>query len=269
MIGRRCSLAARGSVILGLWLGQALAQPLPEPLTLEAALAHSQALHPELLLAEARHEAAEAERRLAESRYGTEVSLRARARAVEPSTLGRQVHDTRNDSDVRLQLSRRLYDFGQTRAQVAAAEAASAGQSRQLEAVRQQRSLEVMARFLEVQLADLHFQVQEEAMATAYVRADRARNRHELGQMGDVQLLALESTYQKVRLDRHRAQMEQRNSRARLAQALALRLSFGRQRPLYPRRNPLLGRPPARRFFYRPRPAAADARFSSQDGPLI
>jgi outer membrane protein TolC len=87
-----------------------------------------------------------------------------------------------------------------------------------------------------VQLADLQFQVQEEAMATAYVRADRARNRHELGQMGDVGLLALESTYQKVRLDRHRAQMEQRNSRARLAQALARpgELSATLVRPRFP-----------------------------------
>ena len=218
----RLSLAGRLPISMVLWLVPALAQPLPlpEPLTLEAALAHSQALHPEVLLAQARQEAAAAERQLAESRYGTELTLRARARAVEPSPLGRQLRDTRNDSDVRLQLSRRLYDFGQTRAQVAAAEASSAGQSRHLEAVRLQRGLEVMARFLEVQLADLQFQVQDEAMAIAYVRTDRARNRHELGQMGDVQLLALESTYQRVRLDRHRAQTEQRNRRARLALAL-------------------------------------------------
>lgn len=213
-------LLAGGLPVLGLWLAPALAQSLPEPLTLEAALAHSQALSPELLLAQARGEAAEAERLQAESRYGTEVSLRARARAVEPSALGRQNQDTRNDSDIRLQLRRRLYDFGQTRAEVAAAEAASAGQAHYLETVRLRRGLEVMARFLEVQLADLNFQVQDEAMAIAYVRTDRARNRHELGQMGDVELLMLESTYQKVRIDRQRAQIEQRNSRARLAQAL-------------------------------------------------
>jgi outer membrane protein TolC len=236
-MSRRCfSLAGWLPVTLVLWLSPTLAQSLPEPLTLEAALAHSQALHPEILLAQARQEAAEAERELAESRYGAELSLLARARAVEPSALGREVRDTRNDSDVRLQLRRRLYDFGQTRAQVAAAEAASAGQSRYLESVRRQRNLEVMARFLEVQLADLRFQVQEEAMATAYVRADRARNRHELGQMGDVELLALESSYQQVRLDRHRAQMEQRNSRARLAQALARpgELSATLVRPRFP-----------------------------------
>src|SRR5690606_15972995 len=144
------------------WLGVALAQELPDPLTLEAALAHSQGLHPELLLAQARKEAAEAERQLAESRYGTEVSLLARARAVEPSDLGRQIRDTRNDSDIRLQLNRRLYDFGQTRALVASAEASSTGQDHHLEAIRQQRGLEVMTRFLEVRLADFAFQVQDE-----------------------------------------------------------------------------------------------------------
>lgn len=221
MSGSAPFLAVVSTVILAAWLGRAVAQDLPEPLTLEAALAHSQDLHPELLLAQAHQEAAVAERLQAESRYGTELSLLARARAVEPSDLGRQIHDTRNDSDVRLQLNRRLYDFGQTRARIAAAEAASAGQDRYLVAVRQQRRLDVMARFLEVRLADLAFQVQDEAMAIAYIRTDRARNRHELGQMGDVELLALESTYQKVRLARHRAQVEQRNSRARLAQALA------------------------------------------------
>ncbi|MFN2337823.1 MAG: TolC family protein [Gammaproteobacteria bacterium] len=221
MSGARFPLTTFGTVTLVLWLGGALAQDLPDPLTLEAALAHSQGLHPELLLAQARRESAEARRQLAESRYGTEVSLLARARVVEPSERGRQLHDTRNDSGIRLQLSRRLYDFGQTRARVAAADAASTGQGHHLEAVRQQRGLEVMARFLEVRLADLAFQVQDEAMAIAFVRTDRARNRHELGQMGDVELLALESTFQKVRLARHRAQNEQRNSRARLAQALA------------------------------------------------
>lgn len=217
----RFTLAALCSVTLALWQGESLADALPEPLTLEAALSHSQALHPELLLAEARREAALAERQRAEARYGTEVTLLARARAVEPSALGRQLRDTRNDSDVRLQLNRRLYDFGQTRARVAAAEAASTGQDHHLEAVREQRLLEVMARFLEVRLADLAFQVQDEAMAIAYVRTDRARNRHELGQLGDVELLALETRYQEVRLARYRAQTEQRNSRARLAQALA------------------------------------------------
>lgn len=221
MSGARFPSTAFGTVTLVLWLGGALAQELPDPLTLEAALAHSQGLHPELLQAQARKEAAEAERQLAESRYGTEVSLLARARAVEPSDLGRQIRDTRNDSDIRLQLNRRLYDFGQTRALVASAEASSTGQDHHLEVIRQQRGLEVMMRFLEVRLADFAFQVQDEAMAIAYVRTDRARNRHELGQMSDVELLGLESAYQKVRLDRHRAQIEQRNSRARLAQALA------------------------------------------------
>lgn len=196
------------------------AVPLPEPLTLGAALQLSQSLHPDILLAQAEREAAEAERLQAKSRYGTEVTLLARARWVEPSPLAQQLYDSHNDSDARLEVRRRLYDFGQTRARVAAAEAASASQDHQLEQARLQRGLQVLARFLDVKLADLDFQVQDEAMAIAYVRLDRIRDRHELGQVADLELLDMENAYQQVRLARFRAQAEQRNSRARLALAL-------------------------------------------------
>ena len=64
------------------------------------------------------------------------------------------------------------------------------------------------------------FRVQDEVMAIAYVRVDRARDRQELGQISDIERLAAETTYQEARSARYQAQTEQRIRRVQLAEAL-------------------------------------------------
>lgn len=194
--------------------------PLPEPFTLDAALALSQELHPQQLLAQAERDAATARERLAAARYGSEISFTARARAIDPSPVGERLNRSNNDSNAELLLRRRLYDFGQTRAQVAASEADSDGSAHHQREIRLQRQLDVMARYLEVKLADAAFQVQDEAMAIAFIRMDRIQDRSQLGQASDVEVLELQSRYQEVRRARYRAQADQRSRRARLAIAL-------------------------------------------------
>lgn len=213
------------------WLGCLLAlsaaslvadpSPLPEPLTLEAALQAAQAIHPELILAEAEREAARARRDQVNARYGLQIGVLGRARWVEPSPLAKRIDDSHNDSSIGLELRKRLYDFGQTRASLAAADAFLAGRDQHLEAVRRQRRLQVMARYFDVRLADLGFRVQNESMAIAFVRLDRLRERSRLGQVSDVELLEAEARYQALRRGRAEAEAEQRSSRSRLAEALA------------------------------------------------
>jgi outer membrane protein TolC len=103
---------------------------------------------------------------------------------------------------------------------LAAADAARQGQSWQLLDVRQQRRLQVMARFFDVLLSDLEHARDNEAMANTYVQLDRARSRNELSQLSDIELLELESIYQRARLRANASQQKQRITRSLLAVSL-------------------------------------------------
>ncbi len=191
---------------------------LPEPLTLRAALAALVPDHPDLARADAESALARAERDAAEARYGLSATLEAEARYIDPSPLAPD--PDHNDSRAGLELRRRFYDFGRTAALQAAGEALVGSRAERARAAWQARRLDVMARFFDVLLADLAFRVQDEAMAIAYVRLDRARDRHELGQVSDIELLEFETRYQAVREARFAAQARQRVSRVQLAEAL-------------------------------------------------
>ena len=80
--------------------------------------------------------------------------------------------------------------------------------------------LEVLARFLDVLLADLAFARYDEAMAVAYIQFDRASVRRDLGQFSDLAALELESTYQEVLHERSASQIGQQLTRTLLALAL-------------------------------------------------
>ena len=197
------------------------AQPvatLPDPLTLDYALGLGDEPHPLLRSVTAEHDAAAAERELAESAYGLNAGLNAAAVWSEPADLA--LDQTYNDSRAGVYLRKRLYDFGRTRGLVAAAAAEASGSALRVADTRLQRRLDILESYLNVLLADLRFRVQDEAMAIAYVRLDRANDRHELGQMSDVDRLAVDTVYQETRSARVMAQAAQRTARVRLAEAL-------------------------------------------------
>jgi outer membrane protein TolC len=192
--------------------------PLPSPLTLEQALKLADRSHPERELAEAALLKARAEQVGVAAADDLEVEFSAALSAVDPSPVA--LDQSRNDSWARLRLSKQLSDFGHTERALAAADAARQGQSWQLLGVRLQRRLQVMARFFDVLLSDLEHARDNEAMANAYVELDRARSRNELGQLSDIELLELESAYQRVRLRANASQQSQRITRSLLAVSL-------------------------------------------------
>ena len=85
---------------------------------------------------------------------------------------------------------------------------------------RQEVRLNVMRRFFDVLLADLRFARDNEAMAGAFIDADRARDRHELKRLSDVDLLEREAAYQEALQRRTESQAGQRAARSRLAIAM-------------------------------------------------
>ncbi|MFN2308776.1 MAG: TolC family protein [Gammaproteobacteria bacterium] len=220
-VSPRCRAALL--IVVGLALrptsaAEVTAGPLPEPLSLAAALALADEPHPDLRVAAAETELAQAQRDRAAAAYGTRAGLSAVARWAEPAELA--FDPTYNNSQASLYINRRLYDFGQTRAAVAAADALSSGQHLAFADARLGRGLEILERYLDVLLADLDFRTQDEAMATAFVRLDRVRDQQALGQRSDVEYLEAETRYQEIRSMRLRAQARQRTTRVRLAEAL-------------------------------------------------
>lgn len=195
-----------------------VADALPEPLTLDYALSLVDAQHPDLLAAAADTDIARAQRDRAASAYGVNAGLNAEAMWIEPAE--RSFDQSQNDSSASLYLSKRLYDFGRTRANIAAADAQLNSQLLQYTDAQQQHQLTILERYLDVLRADLEFRVQDEVMAIAYVQMDRARDRQELGQVSDIERLAAETLYQEARSARYLAQAEQRTRRVRLAEAL-------------------------------------------------
>ena len=192
--------------------------PLPEPLTLEYALGLVEEMHPDILLAKARLDLAYAGRMDAESNYGLKASIQARARWVDPSvSASNQNH---NDSRIGLVVNKRLYDFGKTRAELLAADADIKSSEWVLGDVRNQRRIAILEAYFNVILADLEYVRDNEYMATLFVRFDRIKDRNELGQVSDVELLKAESEYQKSRRIRYTSDVRRRTMRARLAQVL-------------------------------------------------
>ena len=151
------------------------------PLTLEAALAHADTPHPDLQLARAQHELAEAENLLAQSLNDFRLTLDATLRT------GRNpLFDDRFQPDhlIRLNARKTLYDFGRQQASTQAADQEREARGLQLLDVRAQRRIALMARYFDVLLVDMQDAADTESLATAYVGWDNAKDRQTLGQMG-------------------------------------------------------------------------------------
>lgn len=192
--------------------------PLPEPLSLEDALTLSRPDLPAVELALAARDARAADLAEAESLSGVRLSAIGRLRAVDPSY--RAFDRSNNDSSFRIALSKRLYDFGYSDALEQSARLAGTGSEWRHLGVRQKAHLAIMRSFFDVILADLQFARDNEAMAGAFIDADRARDRHELNRVSDVDLLELEALYQEALRARTESEAMQRAARSRLAIAM-------------------------------------------------
>lgn len=209
------------ALLLGLLGFAVMAEPVPfpNPLSLEQALAYADADHPDLALAQAQLAQARARALEADARSGVRAYADLTPEWVEPASGERGT----NDSRARLVVSKTLYDFGRQSAYRDAAAAGIASGELALLDVRARRRLSIMERFFEVLLADQRYAVANEEMAQRYVAFDRARERHSLGQLSDVDLAAAESHYREALDARTDAQQRRVATRSQLALALGRR----------------------------------------------
>ncbi len=210
--------------LLGPWLLGAFSlvvaadESLPEPMALADALRLARDQVPLRLQAEAERMAGLAAVRESAVLDGVHLTLGGDLRFIQPSSLA--TNRNHNDSQAHLRLEKRLYDAGYSTARETAAQARlEAGQWR-VRAARQEQALAIMRAFYDVLLADLAFARDNEAMSVAYVRLDRGRDRHALGQLSDLDLLALENRYEETHRVQLRSAARQRTARSRLALAL-------------------------------------------------
>ena len=195
-------------------------KPLPEPLTLAYVLSLADEAHPEVERVQAAMEASRADLMAAEASDNLSARVRGRLRWVETSDDERASRDGHDDHAAKLFVTKRLFDFGRTRAIQAAASARLREREALLVGARQARRIEIMTSFFDVLLSDLRYAGANEDMAVAFVALDKLRDRHGLGQVSDIELLAAESDYQTVRAKRHAGEAAQRATRSRLALVL-------------------------------------------------
>jgi outer membrane protein TolC len=205
-----CAMAAAQETVKG--------QPLPEPLTLELALSLAHEAHPVVMQADAERELARSTVDASDAQNGLNVYVEGRARWIEPpATSPDQSHD---DHKLSLIARKNLYDFGRSSARQRSVEAELRNRELRYINIYSQRRIDIMQRYFDVLLADLEFSRDDEAMAVAYVTLDKLRQRHELGQVSDIELLQQEASYQRSRRQRSRSEARQRSTREILAMIL-------------------------------------------------
>jgi outer membrane protein TolC len=192
-----------------------LAPALAERLTLDEALAAVSAGHPDRRAAESELAAARADREEAASRQDFSLFLDGTlARGLRPDG------DWKPDNLGRIVARKPLLDFGRSSQRVAAADREIAARQTALLDIENLRRVDIMARYFDVLLADLQYPADNEFLAVAYVAWDNAKDRFELGEISQPELLKLEAVYQDVRERRSASLQRMRSARQKLAHAL-------------------------------------------------
>ncbi len=195
-------------------------ESVPEPLTLKYALSKADTIDSaELMSYSAQRQVALAEQELAISRLGIFVEVNGRLRYVEPASF---IPDAeKNDSKISLDISKRLYDFGQSSANISATKKNLAALDVLYTDYVSQRTVAILQAYFNVLLADIVFNYANEAMAVDYVKLDKERSRLELKQISEIDFLAIDNDYRKTRRERSQAMSDQRLTRQRLAQLIS------------------------------------------------
>ncbi|MCK5663804.1 MAG: TolC family protein [Thiotrichaceae bacterium] len=197
-------------------------EQIPEPLTLKYALSKAASIEsPELMSYSAQRQMALAEQDLAISSLGIFASINGRLRYVEPSAIV-PASET-NDSKISLDISKRLYDFGRSDANIEASKRNLASVDALYTDYISRRTVAILQAYFNVLLADIIFNHANEVMAVDYVTLDKERSRFELKQISDIDFLAIDNKYRKTRRERNQALSDQRITRQHLAQLTQVR----------------------------------------------
>jgi len=221
------------------------ADTLPEPLTLEAALASAQnPAHFELIEIEQRLQAKSAELGIERGINDFRLDLTGRLREVGLNDKARDNgEDETGDSAASLILSKPLYDFGLQGSLEKRKELQMRALEQQKILLVEQRRLQILEKYFAVLNADNRFLSENEALAIGFIRYDNAVQDQELGLASEIEVLQLQAEYEVIRQKRQLAEQNQRLSRSILAEAMGYpgRLASGLEKPQIDSRRKLPG----------------------------
>lgn len=184
---------------------------LPSPLNLSALLSVPVESSPEVLSQLSKYESSVALLNQTRATSGLKLNLEGRLTWRE---FAKQEQDHHR---LALHVGKELYDFGQTTEIESAQALISDAQNLLLTPTESRYRMALLKSYLDVLLADFTYRVHNEDMAVAYVGLDKARDKHAVQRISDVDLLKLESQYQQILVKRSRAEYHQRATRASLA----------------------------------------------------
>ena len=197
-----------------------LAAPLPEPLTLAAALDTAQnETHYDLIAIEQRLQAIRAELGIEQGNHGFSLDLVGRIRQVGLSDQAPSSDDG-DDSAASLILSRPIYDFGLQDSREHKFGLQLQALEHQKRLLIEQRRLEIMEKYFAVLTADNNFISENESLAMGFIHYDNAVQDQELGLVAEIEVLRLQAKYELIRQKRYLAEHQQRLTRAMLAEAM-------------------------------------------------
>ena len=174
--------------------------------------------YPGLDVAESRILASAADLADVKSSYGLRSGIELDPRYVYSVDPGDET--TINDSYYRIGINKLISDFGYTDKLSVAAEAEIKARANEFVDSRYRHRLKIISAYMNVLLADRRYDVDNETMTLRYLKFDKARDRHELGEVSDVDLLGLESAYRNALITRARTANRQSQARAELAALL-------------------------------------------------
>lgn len=209
--------ASRAAAAVALAACLAAAGVHAQRLTLEQVLAYADQPHPDYDLARARHDGAVAEARLADSLNDFRVTLDASLRGGRNALYDDQF---RPDHFARLNARRTLLDSGRQQAAGQAAAHERDAQAAHLLDARAQRRLTLMTRYFDLLLAEMRDVAETERMAVAWVEWDKAKDRHDVGELAQWRLAELEARFQEALAQRNEVRRGLREKRLALAQAM-------------------------------------------------
>ncbi len=184
---------------------------LPSPLTLDKALALSDALPVSVMNIAAERA------QLAAERFDGEKAKRLRLTLEGEAALLPYFSDYYHYIQTFLVARKVLYDGGRSQALRRSLDTLEAALKAQASVFKMQYRLKVVEAFFKIVLADLRFRQLNEEMAVVYVTLDAMRDRHRLGSVSDVELADQEKRYGKLLLERAEAELAQRQHRLELA----------------------------------------------------
>jgi len=196
-----------------------MADTLPDPLSLQQAIAMAEDVqHYQIIEAEASLLAAQSVVEQAEASLGFKAQLEIEAAYIEPSRIA--LDQSSNDSRVSLRMTKPIYNFGSSSENIQAAHTEQLAIQNHMPYIVGLRKIDIAKQFFEVILSDLKYAWDNEAMAVEYIRFESAQDRHALSQVSDVDLLESENNYIDVLHQRQLSEINQRHSRAILAELL-------------------------------------------------